>query len=26
VINLDEHVNRNVIPSDMPMPGESQIN
>jgi len=26
VINLDDHVNRNVIPTDMPTPGESQIN
>lgn len=26
VINLDEHVNKNVIPRDMAVPGESQIN
>ncbi len=26
VINLDEYVNRNVVPRDMPAPGESQIN
>jgi predicted ATPase len=26
VINLDHHINRNVIPTDMPAPGQSQIN
>lgn len=26
VINLDEHINRNVIPDEMPSPGQSQIN
>ncbi len=26
VINLDDHINRNVIPEDMPTPGQSQIN
>jgi predicted ATPase len=26
VINLDDHINRNVIPEDMPPPGMSQIN
>ena len=26
VINLDEHINRNVIPPDMPPPGQSTIN
>jgi predicted ATPase len=26
VINLDEHVNKNIVPSDMPVPGESTIN
>ena len=26
VINLDDHINRNVIPDDMPTPGQSQIN
>jgi predicted ATPase len=26
VINLDHHINRNVIPTDMPAPGRSQIN
>ena len=26
VINLDEHINRNVIPDEMPTPGQSQIN
>lgn len=26
VINLDEHINKNVIPDDMPPPGMSQIN
>ncbi|MFZ0426855.1 MAG: AAA family ATPase [Acidobacteriota bacterium] len=25
VINLDDHINRNVVPDDMPGPGESQI-
>ncbi len=25
VINLDNYINRNVIPADMPAPGESQI-
>ena len=25
VINLDDHINRNVIPDDMPTPGQSQI-
>ncbi|MEJ2080609.1 MAG: AAA family ATPase [Acidobacteriota bacterium] len=25
VINLDDYVNRNIIPTDMPAPGESQI-
>jgi len=25
VINLDDHINRNVIPDDMPTPGRSQI-
>lgn len=26
VINLDNHINRNVIPNDMPPPGQSTIN
>jgi len=26
VINLDDHINRNVIPDAMPTPGQSQIN
>lgn len=26
VINLDDHINKNVIPDDMPPPGMSQIN
>lgn len=26
VINLDQHINRNVIPTDQPPPGRSQIN
>lgn len=26
VINLDNHVNKNVIPTDMPVPGQSTIN
>ena len=25
VINLDDHINRNVIPVDMPPPGQSMI-
>ena len=25
VINLDDHINRNVIPDDMPPPGQSMI-
>jgi len=26
VINLDDHINRNIIPADMPPPGQSTVN